>query len=77
MISHINSRNAFIVCGILLPVISVIISIAYFRHRGFIQLAEHGAATARLRLSAVAAAAARRGDQEHSRQRHYAGKDAA
>jgi Mg2+ and Co2+ transporter CorA len=46
MISHINSRNAFIVCGILLPVISVIISIAYFRHRGFIQFGVRSRSTA-------------------------------
>ena len=37
MISHIDSREAFIVCGLLLPAISVMISIAYFRHRGLIQ----------------------------------------
>ena len=37
MISHIESREAFFVCGLLLPAISVIISIAYFRHRGLIQ----------------------------------------
>jgi Mg2+ and Co2+ transporter CorA len=37
MISHIASREAFIVCGVLLPAISVVISIGYFRHRGLIQ----------------------------------------
>jgi magnesium transporter len=37
MINHITNRDAFIVFGILLPVTSVIISIAYFRHRGLIQ----------------------------------------
>ena len=37
MIGHIDSREAFVVCGLLLPAISVMISIAYFRHRGLIQ----------------------------------------
>jgi len=37
MIGHIESREAFIVLGLLLPAISVLISIAYFRHRGLIQ----------------------------------------
>jgi Mg2+ and Co2+ transporter CorA len=37
MISHIDSGEVFIAFGILLPAISVIISIAYFRYRGLIQ----------------------------------------
>jgi Mg2+ and Co2+ transporter CorA len=36
MIDHIGSREAFLVCGILLPALSVIISVGYFRHRGLI-----------------------------------------
>jgi magnesium transporter len=37
MINHIGSREAFVVLGVLLPTLSVIISIAWFRHRGLIQ----------------------------------------
>jgi Mg2+ and Co2+ transporter CorA len=37
MIDRINSEAAFLVCGVLLPVLSVIISIVYFRRRGFIR----------------------------------------
>jgi Mg2+ and Co2+ transporter CorA len=36
MIDHIGSREAFLVCGLLLPALSVIISVGYFRHRGLI-----------------------------------------
>jgi Mg2+ and Co2+ transporter CorA len=37
MISHIGSGEAFIAFGVLLPALSVIISIAWFRHRGLIK----------------------------------------
>jgi Mg2+ and Co2+ transporter CorA len=37
MIGHIGSGEAFIAFGVLLPALSVIISIAYFRRRGLIQ----------------------------------------
>lgn len=38
MIHHIDGAVAFIVLGIMLPVASVIISLAYFRRRGLIRL---------------------------------------
>jgi Mg2+ and Co2+ transporter CorA len=37
MIGHIGSARAFIVFGVLLPILSVILSIGWFRHRGFIR----------------------------------------
>jgi Mg2+ and Co2+ transporter CorA len=36
MIDHIGSRDAFLLCGMLLPALSVIISVGWFRHRGLI-----------------------------------------
>jgi hypothetical protein len=36
MIDHIGSREAFLVCGLLLPALSVIISVGYFRRCGLI-----------------------------------------
>jgi Mg2+ and Co2+ transporter CorA len=37
MIDHLGSRDAFLICGILLPALSVIISVGYFRQRGLIR----------------------------------------
>jgi Mg2+ and Co2+ transporter CorA len=37
MIAHIESRGAFVAFGVLLPILSVIVSIGYFRQRGLIQ----------------------------------------
>jgi len=37
MINHIGSTEAFVVLGLVLPALSVMISIAYFRYRGLIQ----------------------------------------
>jgi Mg2+ and Co2+ transporter CorA len=37
MIDHIGSGEAFVVLGVVLPALSVMISIGYFRHRGLIQ----------------------------------------
>lgn len=36
MIGHLGSKEAFLVFGVLLPVVSVIVSVAWFRHRGLI-----------------------------------------
>jgi Mg2+ and Co2+ transporter CorA len=36
MISHLGSGESFLVLGILLPIVSVVLSIAWFRHRGLI-----------------------------------------
>ena len=38
MINHIDSGEAFLVLGVLLPALSVVLSVAWFRHRGLIQL---------------------------------------
>ena len=37
MINHIESAKAFVALGVALPVLSVMISVAWFRHRGLIQ----------------------------------------
>jgi hypothetical protein len=37
MIGHIDGPVAFFVFGILLPIASVVLSLAWFRHRGLIQ----------------------------------------
>jgi len=37
MINHIESGKPFVALGVVLPVLSVMISIAWFRHRGLIQ----------------------------------------
>jgi Mg2+ and Co2+ transporter CorA len=36
MISHLGSEESFLVFGVLLPILSVVLSIAWFRHRGLI-----------------------------------------
>ena len=42
MIDNIGSAQAFLVLGILLPIVSVILSIAWFRQRGLIQFKRSG-----------------------------------
>jgi Mg2+ and Co2+ transporter CorA len=37
MINHIGGEDSFLIFGVALPLLSVLISIAYFRRRGFIQ----------------------------------------
>ncbi len=37
MIKSLSSRNAFLLLGVLLPAVSVALSIAWFKHRGLIQ----------------------------------------
>ena len=37
MIGHIESRDAFLLFGVLLPILSVVVSVGYFRQRGLIQ----------------------------------------
>jgi protein-S-isoprenylcysteine O-methyltransferase Ste14 len=36
MISHLGSEESFLALGVLLPIVSVVLSIAWFRHRGLI-----------------------------------------
>jgi Mg2+ and Co2+ transporter CorA len=38
MINHIDSGEAFLALGVVLPLLSVVLSIVWFRHRGLIQL---------------------------------------
>jgi hypothetical protein len=38
MIGHIDSGVAFLALGVFLPLVSVLLSILWFRHRGLIQL---------------------------------------
>jgi Mg2+ and Co2+ transporter CorA len=45
MIGHLDSEEAFIVFGILLPILSVVVSVAYFRSRGLIQFRSRARAT--------------------------------
>jgi magnesium transporter len=37
MIQHMDGAAAFFICGVLLPIISVLLSLAWFRHRGLIR----------------------------------------
>ena len=37
MIEHLASERAFVVLGVLLPILSCILSVIYFRHRGLIE----------------------------------------